>query len=162
MEKRCKSCGSDIWKLVAKNECKRCYPITNKIKAIESWEYRKPESWLKISGFDQTVLKSLNENEFEKVKRELITQFESRIYLYKRYFTKSEDSMSLEILLNNFSQLLSNSDKDREWLFHGYADIIDKELDNKSINFICKQLLWILINRRFKLDNVRIHQAISS
>lgn len=162
MAQNCNSCNSDIWGLVSKKSCRKCYPIIRKIERVKSWKYNIPNSWKPIKGIDMNILShTRSKSEFELIKNEIVSQLQSRIHLFKQYFSNEEvDGMELEIMLNRFSKLLSNANKDRGWQFHGYATIIDHELDPNSIKFIYKQLVLILINRRFKLDTNRIYKLL--
>lgn len=149
---QCLSCGTRDWSHRARGYCSKCYPLIRIKETAEAWDMKNPASLLPCGPVDMELLNYfIQGGMLGKVRKSIMEQVDARIHLYERYNNPGDvEPLHIELLWERIATVTNNvSQRD---LFYGSASRYDSNFNRLQRQIIYKDLLWILINRRFHLD----------
>lgn len=145
----CTSCGTEEWPYRSRGLCNKCYPLIIKSERIKLWNKDDLSTIKEIDSYTRAFL--IKGNKLEIAKESLIKQINERLNLYRRYNEKGEASgIAIEYSLRAVSRITNNVNNDD--FFYGSVTRYNDHFNNDQRRIILKDILLILINRRFHLD----------
>jgi hypothetical protein len=138
--KKCANCGTTRHPHKAKGFCKNCYPLQLTFQNSRGWDLSKPES---LKGFPHAALPFINTPQrLEAFKLEFQNRIARRLYdlrLREEKLKAIITGIDIEHQLETIARkIVPRSRK----IYHGVADLIDQNFNNKQ-----KKIIYILLNK---------------
>jgi len=149
---KCTHCCTEEWKHIGKGFCKKCYPLMKKLEIIEKWDTSNISSLKVVKPINiKAITLLIKSNKIENAKESLLKQIRSQLHLYKIYNSDDTvDGIKIENLFYSISRITNNLSTSN--VFREAANRYNYNFNNDQRRIICKDLLMILINRRFYLN----------
>jgi hypothetical protein len=147
----CVSCATDEWAHKSRGYCIKCYPLIKKKAIIQKWDQGNPSTLVPVKPCSKEMLQILvKSGRLDLIKGRLLEQIDLRLNKYKFYNTpRFCTGLIIEHYLEQIASLTNNV-SDRP-LFHGAVDRYSVNFNAEQREIIYKDLLYILIHRRFNL-----------
>ena len=148
----CQSCGTHEWDHRAKGYCSKCYPLIRIKDVAEAWDVNDKSTLIPYGPIDKPLLEYLIKNgELEKARESILRQIEARIHLFIRFNNPGDvEPLHIEFLWERIAEVTNNVSQLK--LFYGSASRYASNFNKLQRQIIYKDLLRILINRRFYIN----------